>query len=89
MSSFTFDGSVWPIGREWPAALLPPPCLTGEIAALESEVLIRHYDDFGAKAGGAHEHETELFHAARASYLHQRFAMIAPHRLTPSRKGRA
>ncbi len=77
MSSFIFDGSVWPIGHEWPAGLLPPPCLAIEIAAVELEVLIEHHDDFGAKAAVAREHETELFHAARASHLRQRLAMTA------------
>ncbi len=48
MSSFTFDGPAWPIGEEWPAGVLPPPCLTIEIAALELEVLIEHHDDFEA-----------------------------------------
>ncbi len=89
MSSFIFDGSVWPISEEWPTGVLPPPCLTIEIAAVELEVLIEHHDDFGAKAAAAHEYETELFHAARASYLRQRLAMIAPHRLTPDRQGHA
>jgi len=89
MSSFTFNDTIWPIGEEWPAGVLPPPCLTVEIAALELEVLIEHHDDFGAKAAAAHERETELFHAVRASYLRQRLAKIAPHRLSPDRKGHA
>jgi len=66
-----------------------PPRLTIEIAAVELEVLIEHHGDFGAKAAAAHEHETEMFHAARASHLRQRLAMIARHRLTPDRKGHA
>jgi len=27
MSSFIFDGSVLPVGEEWPAGVLPPTCL--------------------------------------------------------------
>ncbi len=89
MSSFSFDNLIWPHDREWLADLPPSPCLTVEIAAVELEVLIEHHDDFRAKAAVAREHETELFHAARASYLRQRLAKIAPHRLTPDRKGHA
>ncbi len=89
MSSFIFDELIWPPDQEWLSNLTPSPCLTVEIAAVELEVLIKHHDDFGAKAAAAHEHETEMFHAARASYLRQRLAMIAPHRLTPDRKGHA
>ncbi len=43
----------------------------------------------GRRSAVAHEHETELFHMARSSYLRQRLAKIAPHRLTPDRKGHA
>jgi len=89
MSSFSFDELIWPPDQEWLSDLPPSPCLMVEIAAVELEVLIEHHDDFGLKAAAAHEHETELFHAARASYLHQRLAKIAPHRLTPDRKGHA
>ena len=89
MSSFSFDNLIWPPDQEWLADLPPSPCLTIEIAAVELKVLVEHHDDFGAKAASAHDYDTELFHAARASYLRQRLAMIAPHRLTPDWKGHA
>jgi hypothetical protein len=89
VSGFTFDGPVWPPGDEWPSGVLPPPSLTVEIAAIELEVLIEHHDSYGAEARARHEHDVELFHMARASYLRQRLAMVAPHRLTPDRKGHA
>ena len=88
MNKFDFEAK-WPRGEEWPAGLLPPPSLKVEIAAVELEVLIEHHDAYGAQAAINHEHETEIFHAARASCLRQRLAAIAPHRLAPSRTGRA
>jgi len=87
--AYTFDGPAWPPGEEWPAGVLPPPCLTLEIAALELEVLIAHHDEFAAAAERDRTPETELFHRVRASYLRQRLGMVAPHRLTPDRAGRA
>ena len=89
MNGFSFDNLIWPPDQEWLSGLPPLPRLTVEIAAVELAVLIEHHDDFGAKAASAHDYDTELFHAARASYLRQRLAKIAPHRLTPDRKGHA
>ena len=81
---------VWPVGKEWPASLLPPPCLTIELSVLELETLISHHDEFAVRAHRVdHNHDTGLFHEARASYMRQRLAVIAPERLTPERKGRA
>lgn len=82
-------GTVWPPGEEWPAGVLPPPCLTVELSALEIESLIRHHDESAAMAHAGHDHDAGLFHQARASYLRQRLAAVAPHRLTPGRKGHA
>jgi hypothetical protein len=89
MSGYTFDGPVRPPGDEWPAGVLPPPCLTVEIAAIGLEVLIEHHESYGADARAKRERDVELFHMACASYLRQRLAMVAPHRLTPDRKGHA
>jgi len=69
--------------------MLPPPCLTIEIASLELEELIKYHDDFRTEAEGRNDLKAELFHAARASYLRQRLAAVAPHRLTPEKKGHA
>ena len=87
--AYTFNGTAWPLGEEWPAGALPPPCLTLEIAALELEALIAHHDEHAAFSKRDRTPETKLFHKARASYLRQRLAQVAPHRLTPERKGRA
>lgn len=87
MSGFEFEGPAWPPGDEWPAGVLPPPCLTLELSALEVDALIRHHDQLGAADAADHEHEAELFHKARASYLRQRLGAVAPHMLTPNRKG--
>ena len=87
--SYTFDGPAWPPGEEWPAGVLPKPYLTLEIATLELEVLIRSHDDAAVGAERNCEHDAELFHKVRASYLRQRLGAVAPHRLTPDRVGRA
>lgn len=89
MINDTGEGPVWPPGDEWPAGMMPPPTLTLEISAIELEEVIRHHDNYGAAADADHDHETELYHKARASYLRQRLGQIAPHRLTPDRRGTA
>lgn len=85
----TFDGPAWPVGDEWPAELLPPPIITVTIASLELEALIEHHDAHAIAAAAQHHHDPELFRLTRASYLRQRLAAVAPHRLTPDRKGNA
>lgn len=89
MTGFEFHGPIWPPGDEWPASDLPQPALTVDIAAVELEVLIKHHDSYAVEAATNHNHEVELFHLARASYLRQRLAQVVPHRLTPERKGHA
>ena len=89
MSDREFDGPAWPPGEEWPAGVLPKPCLTLEIASLELEALIKCHDEAAAAAERDRTPETELFHKIRASYLRQRLGAVAPHRLTPDRAGRA
>lgn len=76
MSGFEFDGPAWPPGNERPAGVLPPSCLTLELSALEVNELIRHHDQLGAEDAADHEHEAELFHKARASYLRQRLEAV-------------
>lgn len=83
------SGPVWPPGDEWPVGALPAPTMTIELAALEVETLIEHHDGFATDAHRQHDHDAGLFHEARASYLRQRLGAVAPHRLTPERKGHA
>ena len=87
--TYTFDSSAWPIGEEWPENLLPPPTVTVTLASLELEVLIEDHVLSAANAADQHNRETEMFHTMRASYLRQRLAAVALHRLTPDRKGNA
>ncbi|MGI4801310.1 MAG: hypothetical protein ACRYG8_46265 [Janthinobacterium lividum] len=87
--TYTFDGPAWNIGQEWPDGLLPPPTVAVTIGYLELEVLIEDHVISAANAADQHSHDTEMFHTMRASYLRQRLAAVAPHRLTPDRKGNA
>jgi len=87
--TYTFNGSAWLIGDEWPDNLLPPPTITVTLASLELETLIEDHVISAANAAEQHDHSTEMFHTMRASYLRQRLAAVAPHRLTPDRKGNA
>jgi hypothetical protein len=87
--SDVFGGSVWPLGEEWPTSALPPPTLTVEISVVELEGLIEDHAVFAADAAERRDYNTEAFHVARASYLRQRLASVASHRLTPNRKGHA
>ena len=81
--------SVWPEGNPWPTKMLPPPVLTLEIAVLELEALIQHHEAMARMDHSDHDHDAGLFHEARASFLKQRLAGSAPHRLSPDRQGRA
>jgi len=65
------------------------PCVTLETASLELEVLIKYHEAFSTAAEGRNELKAELFNAGRASYLRQRLAAVAPHRLTPEKEGHA
>ena len=87
--TYTFDGPAWTIGEEWPDNLLPPPTVTVTLSYLELETLIEDYVIAAADAAEKHDHNPEMFHTMRASYLRQRLASVAPHRLTPDRKGNA
>ncbi|MGI4945578.1 MAG: hypothetical protein ACRYHQ_34285 [Janthinobacterium lividum] len=87
--TYTFDSTAWPIGEPWPDNLLPPPTVAVTIGHLELEVLIEDHVLSAANAADQHNHDVEMFHAMRASYLRQRLAEAAPHRLTPDRKGNA
>lgn len=78
--TYTFDSSAWPIGDPWPDNLLPPPTVTVTLASLELEALIENHVISAANAADRHEHDTEMFHTLRASYLRQRLAAVAPHR---------
>ncbi len=87
--TYTFDSSAWPIGDPWPDNLLPPPTVTVTLASLELETLIEDHVISAANAADKRNHDAEMFHTVRASYLRQRLAAAAPHRLTPDRKGNA
>ena len=89
MSTERPNVSVWPEDKPWPSGMMPPPVLTLEISALELEALIDDHARMAAEGHAAHDHNAGAFHEARASYLRQRLAVAAPHRLTPDRKGRA
>ena len=51
--------------------------MTLELSALEVNELIRHHYQFGTADAADHEHESELFHKVRASYLRQRLGAVA------------
>lgn len=87
--TYTFDSTAWPIGDPWPDNLLPPPTVAVTLGYLELEVLIKDHVISAAKAAAEHNQDVEMFHTMRASYLRQRLAAVAPHRLTPERKGNA
>jgi len=69
--------------------VLPPPVLTLEISVLELEGMIEQHDEMAKESAANHEHEGEVFFRARASYLRQRLAAIAPQRVAPHKPGNA
>ncbi len=83
------DRVIWVEGTEWPAELLPQPTAVVTLSARE----IVHVADVhaamasNALAGG--DLEASKLHDARASYLRQRVADIAPYLLSPQITGRA
>lgn len=83
------NGPVWPIGKEWPRGDLPQPSLTLELSALELLDLADSHLLRAANATRSGERDKHLFFEARASYLRQRVAAIAPHLLAPERSGTA
>jgi len=80
---------VWPPGKEWPQGSLPQPTLTIELSAMELLALADSHLIQAANAAGKSEHDTRLFFEARARYLHQKVAAVAPHLFAPERKGTA
>ena len=80
---------AWPSGQEWPEGALPQPSLTLELSALELLDLADSHLLRATSAARAGDDDTQLFFEARASYLRQRVAAIAPHLLVPGRKGTA
>ena len=89
MSKDCPDVLIWPLDEPWPTSLLPPPTLMLELSVVELDALIEDYGRMAAEGHARHNHELGACHEARASYLRQRLAAAAPHKLTLDRQGRA
>ena len=87
--TYAFDSTAWLLGKELPPEALPQPTIAVTLDYLELETLIEDHVISAANAVDQHDHNAELFHVARESYLRQRLAAVAPYRLTPDRKGNA
>ena len=59
------------------------------LTVVEAEAVIEDHDRMAVEGHERHNHELGAYHEARASYLRQRLAAVAPHKLTLDRQGGA
>ena len=85
----TQDRVIWVEGTDWPTELLPQPTAVLTFSAREIVHVADVHAQMARTAADAGDLEASKLHDARANFLRQKIATLAPYLLSPHITGRA